>query len=316
MVVASTLAFLALNSKLDGVSKGQLVEMAMENEKRVGVNSGGMDQAASVISTPAAALYISFFPRLHAEPVQLPGAGTGDGDGVQAAMKGASFVCMNSLVVSNKAVGAKTQYNLRVVETLVGARVLARQLGVALDQDPNTHAAGTKRERITMREVLGRWLGVEEKKGGEREGGLSEEQMKEGLIKLLATEVEKLKPVGAVEDAEMGVTMEEMIQLSGLEKAEFDEVYLSWVEVEAERFQLYKRAKHVFSEALRVLQFREVCLQASSSSEISLFLYCLVHLLMRLIRYERREDSSRARTTHERQHDLMRPAVRVLTSSP
>jgi galactokinase len=201
-------------------------------------------------------------------------------------------VCMNSLVVSNKAVGAKTQYNLRVVETLVGARVLARQLGVALDQDANTHAAGTKRERITMREVLGRWLGVEEKKGGEREGGLSEEQMKEGLIRLLATEVEKLKPVGAVEDAEMGVTMEEMIQLSGLEKAEFDEVYLSWVEVEAERFQLYKRAKHVFSEALRVLQFREVCLQASSSSEIPLSLYYLVHLLIRLTRYERREDSS------------------------
>ena len=41
MVVASTLAFLTVNDKLDGVSKGQLVEMAMENEKRVGVNSGG-----------------------------------------------------------------------------------------------------------------------------------------------------------------------------------------------------------------------------------------------------------------------------------
>jgi hypothetical protein len=47
MVVASTLAFLAINGKLENtggaevVSKGQLVEMAMENEKRVGVNSGG-----------------------------------------------------------------------------------------------------------------------------------------------------------------------------------------------------------------------------------------------------------------------------------
>jgi galactokinase len=41
MVVASTLAFLALNNKLDNMTKGQLVEMAMENEKRVGVNSGG-----------------------------------------------------------------------------------------------------------------------------------------------------------------------------------------------------------------------------------------------------------------------------------
>lgn len=30
--------------------------------------------------------------------------------------------------------------------------------------------------------------------------------------------------------------------------------------VEATYFQLYKRAKHVFSEALRVLQFRQTCL--------------------------------------------------------
>jgi hypothetical protein len=41
MVVASTLAFLAVNNKLKGITKRMLVEMAMENEKRVGVNSGG-----------------------------------------------------------------------------------------------------------------------------------------------------------------------------------------------------------------------------------------------------------------------------------
>ena len=39
--------------------------------------------------------------------------------------------------------------------------------------------------------------------------------------------------------------------------------------VEATHFQLYKRAKHVFAEALRVLQFREVCLRASSSPSSS-----------------------------------------------
>lgn len=44
MVVASTLAFLAINNKLQGdekFKKGKLVQMAVENEKRVGVNSGG-----------------------------------------------------------------------------------------------------------------------------------------------------------------------------------------------------------------------------------------------------------------------------------
>jgi galactokinase len=73
VVVASTLTFLVANGKLGAVTKGALVRMAMENETRVGVNSGGMDQAASVMSGPGAALYIEFFPRLHAEPVALPG---------------------------------------------------------------------------------------------------------------------------------------------------------------------------------------------------------------------------------------------------
>lgn len=50
MVVASTLAFLAVNGKLDGsdkeITKGKLVEMSMENEQRVGerFSSGNMIQ--------------------------------------------------------------------------------------------------------------------------------------------------------------------------------------------------------------------------------------------------------------------------------
>ena len=35
--------------------------------------------------------------------------------------------------------------------------------------------------------------------------------------------------------------------------------------VEATHFQLYKRAKHVYSEARRVLQFRQTCLEAGSN---------------------------------------------------
>ena len=36
--------------------------------------------------------------------------------------------------------------------------------------------------------------------------------------------------------------------------------------VEAEYFQLYKRARHVFTEALRVIEFREVCLRANATA--------------------------------------------------
>lgn len=56
-----------------------------------------MDQAASVIATPHSALYITFFPSLSAEPIPLPTPRT---------IPRAVFVCANSLVVSDKAVGA------------------------------------------------------------------------------------------------------------------------------------------------------------------------------------------------------------------
>lgn len=55
-----------------------------------------MDQAASVISTPYSALYITFFPALSAEPIPLPTSRT---------KPRAVFVCANSLVISDKVVG-------------------------------------------------------------------------------------------------------------------------------------------------------------------------------------------------------------------
>lgn len=272
MVVASTLAFLAVNEKLDlpaengtrRITKGELVEMAVENEKRVGVNSGGMDQAASVTALPSSALYIHFFPTFGAAPIPLP---------IRRTKTKAVWVIANSLVKSEKVVGAKTRYNLRVVETLVAARVLARVLGL---QDLLSAEGGKK--RFTLREVLAAYVGSGEVRG-KAEPSLSPEAVKAGLEKILG-EVERLRPAnlrrweqgeaGIVEEGQdeqqLGLTFDEMVRASGLEKDVFWEVYLSWVEVEATHFQLYKRTKHVFSEALRVLQFRDTCLAAASAS--------------------------------------------------
>ena len=164
-----------------------------------------MDQAASVMSDASSALYINFYPALTATPVPLP--------------KGCVFVCANSLVVADKAVGAKRGYNLRVVETLVGARVLARVLGVRVGD----------RERVTLREVLGRVIG--EGKGEEA----SIEVLERGMERM-EREVEVLKPkgrgpgAGEEGNAELGVTMEEMVEMSGLSPEVFHDVYLSWVE--------------------------------------------------------------------------------------
>jgi galactokinase len=225
----------------------------MENEKRVGVNSGGMDQAASVISTTNSALYVSFFPRLSAEPIPLPGASITSTSTVSTTASPpprAVFVCANSLVVSDKLVHARTRYNLRVVETLVAARVLARKLNISVGD----------REKVTLREVLGRAVGEDAGGGEDMDLGVLTE-----ALERMAREVEVLKPQSKSGDGEEGVTLEEMIEWSGLSEEVFKEVYLSWVDVEATHFQLYKRAKHVFTEALRVLQFRELCLRASSS---------------------------------------------------
>ncbi|EJD07056.1 galactokinase gal [Fomitiporia mediterranea MF3/22] len=243
MVVASTLSFLAINDKLEGLSKGDVVEMTIKNETRVGVNSGGMDQSASVISSAEAALYISFHPKLSAEPIPLP-----------ITSPRSVFVCANSLVVSDKVVHSRTRYNLRAFESLVAARVLAHQLNIPIG----------KTEKLTLREFLDRWMGMKE---GEEVGleklmkGLEKIEEKLGVLKLVESD--------GSDGTEVGVKLHEMVKLSGLSGDEFHDVYLSWVNIEAEYFQLYKRAKHVFSESLRVLQFREVCLRAKDSSSSS-----------------------------------------------
>ena len=212
-----------------------------------------MDQAASVMSDPSSALYITFYPMLTASAVPLP---------VRAV-----FVCANSLVVSDKALTAKHGYNLRVVETLVAARILANSLGFKIGE----------KDRITLREIAGKLAG---EKDGE-EFGTGE---LENILVALENKLEVLKPNKSV-DGELGFTMTEMIERSGLPRDVFHEVYLSWVEseliyheqlitphltiapVEATYFQLYKRTKHVLSEARRVLQFRQTCLLAAGSSD-------------------------------------------------
>ncbi|KAI5119637.1 hypothetical protein M0805_008999 [Coniferiporia weirii] len=252
MVVASTLSFLAINQKLD-ISKGKLVELAVKNETRVGVNSGGMDQSASVISSADSAVFISFFPGLSAEPIPLP-----------ITSPRTVFVCANSLVVSDKVVHSRTRYNLRMLESLIAARVLSHKLGVPIG----------KTEKPTLREFLDRWLGVQ--KGTE----LDVESLKKGLGDIgKRLEVLELVESDGSDGTEVGLTLEELIGLSGLSTEEFTETYLSWVDVEAERFQLYKRAKHVFSESLRVLEFREVCLRATEESDTGSVLTELGHLM-------------------------------------
>ena len=113
-----------------------------------------MDQAASILCTPNSALYITFFPSLNAELVSLPHPST-PGSGVV-------LVCANSLVVSDKVVGAKTRYNLRVVEALVAARVLAKQLNLTIPESPNGKGKGKKKNQHLRNRKKTKCKGVEE----------------------------------------------------------------------------------------------------------------------------------------------------------
>lgn len=161
-----------------------------------------MDQSSSVISTAEAALYITFYPHLAAEPIPLP-----------ITSPRSVFVCANSLVVSDKVVHSRTRYNLRAFESLVAARVLAHQLGVKI---------GPK-EKLTLREFLDRWLGVPE--GTE----ISTDELKKGLERVAEKlDVLKLVDSDGSDGTQVGITMEEMIKLSGMTSEDFNEVYLSW----------------------------------------------------------------------------------------
>ena len=177
-----------------------------------------MDQAASVISLAGSALYISFFPRLSAQPIPLPGTApktaslASSATDASALPPRAVFVCANSLVVSDKVVHARTRYNLRVVETLVAARVLALRMNVSIGE----------KEKATLREVLGRVVGEDVGKMEDMDVGVLK-----GALERMVKEVELLKPQGRDEE---GVTMDEMIEWSGMNKDLFHEVYLSWVD--------------------------------------------------------------------------------------
>jgi galactokinase len=158
-----------------------------------------MDQSASILSSPGSGLYISFYPTLRPFSTPLPTSSSAP----------AAFVIANSLTVSHKAETGKTRYNLRVVETLVGAKVLSRVLG--LEVEP--------KQRLTYREVLEKWT--------KKEGRIdSEDNLKDEISALFkGGYLEQLK--GKDQD---GVLLEQMIEMTGMTSELFHETFLSWVE--------------------------------------------------------------------------------------
>ncbi|KAL9225484.1 hypothetical protein vseg_001401 [Gypsophila vaccaria] len=95
--------------------KKEIAQLTCDCERHIGTQSGGMDQAISVMAQSGFAELIDFNP-IRATDVKLPAGG--------------SFVIAHSLAESQKAVTAATNYNNRVVECRLAAIVLGIKLGM------------------------------------------------------------------------------------------------------------------------------------------------------------------------------------------
>ncbi len=111
LVVASALATLASNGL--AVHRRELADRMAVAETYVGTMGGGMDHAAILLSDPAAALMIDFFP-LRTTSVPLPA--------------GYSVVICNTMVAAPKTAEARRHFNRLPVECRMAAMILRKTL--------------------------------------------------------------------------------------------------------------------------------------------------------------------------------------------
>jgi galactokinase len=224
-VSASALATLYAHSQSD-ISKYELTELAIVSERSVGVNSGGMDQAASVFSVRGDALQVSFHPILHTRAIPFPETDPP-----------ITFMIAQSFVVADKHVTAPVHYNLRVVECTLAAGYLAASLGLTLEEDSSPlgqSLRGFQNAYFASKHVPlpGRSLDTETSR-------------LEHMLDL----VEKHLP-----DAN-GYTREQISERLETPVPELEERYMTTFPIRASKFLLRQRAQHVFSEAIRVHRF-------------------------------------------------------------
>ncbi|KAH9817377.1 Galactokinase galactose-binding signature [Teratosphaeria destructans] len=239
-VCASALAVLKANG-LDHVDKKELVELAIVSERAVGVNSGGMDQSASVFPTQGSALYVSFVPELSAKTIKFP-----------PLKSPLTFVIAQSFVAADKHVTAPVCYNLRVVEVTLAALVLSKIFG--LQSLPSDSAP----LRHSLRGFHDAYF--QEKQGIKDNHTVSQPEFQKQLEDL----VEKVDQYLPQED---GYTREEIAQITGMSVADLEEKFMKKFPIRADKFKLRQRALHVFNEAIRVLKFNDLLASPPPTTE-------------------------------------------------
>ena len=232
-VCASALATLRANGS-DKVSKKDLVELAIESERSVGVNSGGMDQAASVFSVRGDAISISFSPELYAEALQFPKIDPP-----------ITFMIAQSFVAADKHVAAPEQYNLRVVECTLAAEIMAAKLGLKLKTDSGPLG-------VSLRGFQNAYDESEE---------TDQPFSAEDSTKMMLSLTDKLL------DKAEGYTREEVASVLSTSVEALEQRFMTKFPIRAERFNLASRARHVFTEALRVQAFKQLLLNPPADAD-------------------------------------------------
>jgi galactokinase len=113
LTVSTAMVFMAVNGlELDSL---ETATMVARSERYVGTHGGGMDQAASILGRRDHALFIEFDP-LRVRAIKMPA--------------NAALVVADSRQIADKSGMVRAEYNRRVVECSLAARILGRALKV------------------------------------------------------------------------------------------------------------------------------------------------------------------------------------------
>lgn len=248
--VATTLAILYANGI--NVDKNDLTRITVVCEHYVGVNTGGMDQCASIYGESDKCLLIQFSPKLLGTAFKFPSLNVDYGDDL-------AFLISNSLETSNKHETAPIHYNLRVVEMAVATEYLAKKFKLTLPLESNLKCTGTLKgfmdkyyECIKHEKA---WNGVDIEIGCKR------------LLEML----ELIEEVFTLEQKQHGFSVEDIAQQLNMTGDEFTGKYLSVLDVRFDKLKLYQRTKHVFLESLNVLKCLQLLLNNSKEDFLNNF---------------------------------------------
>jgi galactokinase len=194
-----------------------------------------MDQAASIFSRSHTALHTSFYPKIQTEWVEIP-----------ERQPEIVFLIAQSFVAADKHVTAPKCYNLRVVECTLAASVLAAKYGFERQKDhsPLHYSLRSFHESF--------YPG-------------SADQSNQSFMAQLESLIEITKKILAEEE---GYTREEIASILGISIEELELRYMTEFPIQAEKFMLRQRALHVFSEALRVLNFKKALSEATCEEKV------------------------------------------------